>query len=342
MEKLKIAQVGVGHYGSVRRKLIRATGAFEMLSCYDFNEKAMKATFEEDGAKPASSYEDLLDTPGIEAMIISTGASYHAEQIIAALDKGLHVYVEKPLCSSPAELEGIVAAQKRSGLVVGVGHFDHYNDPVADYTKQAIDSGDLGDLVGFEVTTAHSGGQLIKEGDWRGDPDKNPGGMLFQCGVHKIHELMHFLGPIVKVQCSMNYDVNKKTKTADSAHCILQCASGICGTLNAYHITAFRHRFDILGTKANLYRENRYFDEGITLLKQTVRPGGGKEEQERIDIDGLYAGKQLSPHSMQSFYDAIRNGGEVYPSLSNGATAVAVVFAAEESAKTGREVKIKL
>ena len=75
--------------------------------------------------------------------------------------------------------------------MVALGHEDHFHDPVSIKIKEMIDSGQLGKIAAFEKTTAHSGGLMIKPGDWRGDPNANPGGMLFQCGVHSFHELMH-------------------------------------------------------------------------------------------------------------------------------------------------------
>ncbi|MHC4884069.1 MAG: Gfo/Idh/MocA family protein [Planctomycetota bacterium] len=340
-DPLKVGMIGLRNYAMVRRNLMRDTGCYKMLACYNRSPEPMVECQKTEGAEPTASYEELVNYPGLEAMIISTGAKFHYEQVMMALKKGLHVFVEKPLCSSMGELEEIVALQKETGLVIGVGHEDHYDDIVADYTKNLMESGQMGDVLAFEATTSHSGGHLIKEGDWRGDPEKNPGGMLFQCGVHKLHELMFYFGPISRVQCSMRYDVNKKTGTADSAHCILEFKSGVKGVLNAYHLCGYRHTLDLFGTKASLYRDNRYFDEGITLKKQVLSGSGKKEELEVIDLEGIYQGKNMSPRSMRSFYEAIRQGGQVYPSLADGANAVSVVFAAEESAKTGKAVEVK-
>ena len=336
---LRVGMVGLRNYAMVRRNMMREAGCYKMLACYNRSPEPMLECQKTEGAQPVSSYEELVNFPGLEAMIISTGAKFHAEQTIMALKKGLHVYVEKPLCSTPDELREIVKLQKKTGLVVGVGHTDHFDDPVVMHTKKLIDAGELGTIVAIDGTTAHSGGQLIQEGDWRGDADKNPGGMLFQCGVHKLHEMMFLFGPIVRVQSFMRYDANPKTKTADAAHCILQFKSGLTGTLNAYHITPYYHAFNIFGTKATLYRESRYFDEGIWMYRQDVKHNQ-KEERVKVAIPGLDTGKHHSPRSMLSFFDAIRKGGTVSPSLANGANAVAVVFAAEESAKTGRAVDV--
>ena len=335
--KMKVAQIGVGNFGARRREIMRQSGLFDLVAAYDLNAEALRQCRAEDGAQPAESYEALLATPDIEAMIISTGAKFHAEQIVQAAERGLHVFVEKPLCSTPEEIEALLAVQRRSEVIIGLGHADHRHDAVALRIKELIDSGELGTIAAFEKTTAHSGGLMIKPGEWRGDPAKNPGGMLFQCGVHGIHELMFYFGPITEVFCTMRYDVHS-TGTADVALCQLRFASGLTGNLNAYHVTPYRHSLNILGTQANLYRDDRFFDEGTELLIQRSGTPGAKQLKEQVAID---EGLSDKCGGMGSFYQAVRDGGELYPSLIDGARAVAVIFAAEESSQTGRPVAVR-
>jgi len=336
--KMKVAQIGVANFGARRREIMRDSGLFNLIAAYDLNPEALKQCEAEDGAKPVDSYAELLATPDIEAVVISTGAKFHSEQIIQAAEKGLHVFVEKPLCSTPEEIKTLIEVQRKTGVVIGLGHNDHSHDAKSIRTRDLIESGELGTIATFEKTTCHSGGLQIKPGDWRGDPAKNPGGMLFQCGVHGLHELMFYFGPITDVSCIMRYDVNSVTGTADVALCHLIFASGLVGTLNAYHVSPYRHTLDIFGTKANLYRDERFFDEGTQMHIQCAGKSGAKELKEAVEFD-----ESLTDvcGGMRSFYQAVREGGTPYPSLIDGARAVAVVFAAEQSARTGQIVKVE-
>ena len=336
MQKMKVAQIGVANFGAHRRALMRKSGLFDLVAVYDRNPEAMACAEREDQAKPVESYAALLQTPGIEAVVISTGAKFHAEQILAAAELGLHVFVEKPLCSTPGEVAALLEVQRRTGVVIGLGHADHRHHAISLTIKKLIDSGTLGTLATFEKTTCHSGGLMIKPGDWRGDPEKNPGGMLFQCGVHALHELMFYFGPVAEVSTMMRYDVNAATQTADVAICQLKFASGMIGTLNAYHVCAYRHTFNIFGTKANLYRDERFFDEGTTLQLQIENLDGKQQPLVPVTLSG----ETDETGGLRSFYEGVRNGTPVYPDLLDGARAVSVVFAAEESAKTGRPVMV--
>jgi predicted dehydrogenase len=335
--KLKVGQIGVGNFGAYRRDRMRETGLFELVAAYDHNPEFLKQAQKQDGAQPCNSYDELLSTPGLEAVVISTGAKFHCEQALAAMQRGLHVFIEKPLCATPSEVNALLDAQKQSGVVVGVGHTDHSSEKHSRHIKAIIDSGVMGTIVAVEATTCHSGGFQIQPGDWRGDAEKNPGGMLFQCGVHKLHELMFYCGPISKASAMMRYDANSNTQTADAAICNLQFASGVLGSLNAYHVTPYKHYVYIYGTKKNLYLEN-YTIEGSRLLEQDVAPNlsGALEPVLAVavfDSDDLCG-------NIRSWYHAIRDGAPLYPSLQDGARAVAVVFAAEEATRRDCAVKI--
>ena len=334
--KMRVAMVGVGGFGGYRRERMRETGLFESVAAYDINAGALERCVKEDGAKAAGSYEELLATPGIEAMVIATGGKFHAPQALAAMERGLHVFVEKPLCSTRGETEALLAMQRKTGLVVGVGHNDHSHDGHSLAIRKLLEDGSFGTVATVEKVTAHSGGLEIKPGDWRGDPDKNPGGMLFQCGCHGLHELMFYFGPIREVTAMMRYDVHT-TLTADVAHCILRFQSGLIGTLSAYHVTPYRHSMSIYGTKMNLYVDSRapsYGDPSYTAVQYRKR--GIAEKHEPVTL----AGPTDICGNLRSFHKAVREGGEPYPSLRDGARAVMVIFAAEESAKTGRTVPV--
>ncbi len=337
-ERIKVGMVGTGGYGAVRRAIMRATGQFELVAAWDANPDALRQTQREDGAYPAGSYTGLLEVEGLQAVVISTGARSHAQYMLPAMERGLAVFVEKPLCATPDELAVLIEAQQKYGVTIAVGHADLRQDPVACTTRRLIEEGTLGSVACVEATTSHTGGLLMAPDDWRADPAKNPGGMLFHCGVHKLHELMYYFGPVIRVSARMRTDVHS-SRTADVAICHLEFGSGLIGSLNAYHVVPYCHRLNIFGTGANLYRDDRYFDEGVSLRLQRNDPANPQARQplENVNLDSGGDGLE----TMREFAQAIRNrGGRVYPSLLDGARAVAVVFAAETSARTGVVVEL--
>jgi len=72
-------------------------------------------------------YRSLLDAGGVDAVLVSAPAAVHVEVALAALDAGVHVFVEKPLCITLADADRIVAARDRAGKVVQVGYMKRYD-----------------------------------------------------------------------------------------------------------------------------------------------------------------------------------------------------------------------
>jgi predicted dehydrogenase len=77
-----------------------------------------------------ADYRAMLDAGGLEAVVVCSPAGTHAEVVLAALDAGLHVFVEKPMCITLADADAIVAARDRAGKVVQVGTMKRYDPAV--------------------------------------------------------------------------------------------------------------------------------------------------------------------------------------------------------------------
>jgi len=327
MSQLKTAIVGVGGFGAYRRATLRESGEFDIVACYDINEEVLKKAAQEEGAQACTSYEEMLSVPGVEVVVVSTGAKFHAEQTIQALRAGKHVFVEKPLASTPQEVRQIISVMKEEGLVVGVGHNYEPASKLSVLAKRYIESGKLGKVAAVEANSSHSGALAASPDDWRFDPEKNPGGMLFQCGVHSLHTLRYIFGEVRQVAAFMRYDVHT-TRTADATCTLLRFDSGLIGTLNCYHVTAYNHSLRIFGTKGNLYMDTHH---GKVEFQE--RKAGEPEIPVPLEEDVPTEGDRCG--NLRSFARAVREGGIPYPSVYDGAKTVAVCFAAERSGKTG-------
>lgn len=198
-----------------------------------------------------------------------------------------------------------------------------------------IEEGAIGKVACFEKTATHNGGLHIRPGHWRGDPERNPGGMLFQFGVHTIHELCSYFGAVRDVSATMRLDVHSR-QTADEAEYRLTFETGVIGALNAYHVTLYRHCFLIFSTKANLHRYDRYLDEGTTLLLHATKLANQREDEIEVPLDS----ESDETASLRSFYDAVTTRALPCASLEDGLRAVMPVFAAEHSYRERRPVEV--
>lgn len=333
VENLTVGLVGVANFGGYRRKQMQAAGCFNLVAMCDRNTEALAMAATDEKARAYDDFRAMLEHPGLEGIVISTGADSHARFAIAAMRKGLHVFVEKPLCCSAEEVAALRQTQRETGCVVGLGHNHCASDGLLNLAKDYIAEGRLGTVVAFEENSSHSGGLEIEPGDWRGMAGRNPGGMLFQCGVHALHALAYLFGPVDAVQAMMRYDANPNTETADAANVLLHCPNGLVGTLNCYHVTGYCHELRIFGTKGNLYLD--------THKKQAwFQPRKRNEVEEREPVAVPASPPEHLHANVLSWYEGIRHGKPVYPGLEDGIAAVLPVFAAEQSSVKRTQVEI--
>jgi predicted dehydrogenase len=84
-----------------------------------------------------ADHRELLDAGGLDAIVVCSPAGTHASVVLDALDAGLHVFVEKPMCITVADADAIVAARDRAGKVVQVGTMKRY-DPAVEAMLESL------------------------------------------------------------------------------------------------------------------------------------------------------------------------------------------------------------
>jgi len=110
-----------------------------------------------DTCKGYSDFRELLRQPDLDAVIIATPPHWHALQLIAALDRGLDVYCEKPLSYDIREGRAMVNAVNKSGRIVQIG-FQRRQSPAFQAVRQHIQSGNAGRIVCAEAVIHYTAG----------------------------------------------------------------------------------------------------------------------------------------------------------------------------------------
>ena len=147
--KLKIGLIGAGWYGMVITKAALKIGGVDVIAVCDVDSAHLNTSADEieklQGIRPKTFkyYQDLLDEKGLEAVFIGTIPHWHALQFIAACQKGLDIYCEKPLAYDVMEGIAMVNASKKAGNIVQLGFQRRQSNAFAK-TKELIDSGKIG------------------------------------------------------------------------------------------------------------------------------------------------------------------------------------------------------
>lgn len=149
--KIKIGLIGSGWYGMVDAKAALKTGGVEVIGICDVDSEHLTTSADEieklQGSRPKAFkyFHDLLDMRGLEAVIIGTIPHWHALQFIAACNKGLDIYCEKPLAYDVMEGLAMVNAAKKAGNIVQIG-FQRRQAESFRKAKEFIETGKIGEV----------------------------------------------------------------------------------------------------------------------------------------------------------------------------------------------------
>ena len=120
-----VGVVGVGSLGFHHARILREVAGAQLAGVYDTDPARAARVGEELGVRVFPSLEDLLDR--VEAAVIAVPTTEHAAVALAALERGTHLLIEKPIASTLEEADRIVAAADAAGTLVATGHVERFN-----------------------------------------------------------------------------------------------------------------------------------------------------------------------------------------------------------------------
>jgi predicted dehydrogenase len=155
--EVRTAVVGLGYWGPNLVRNLNDLSAAELLSVCDARVDALQPISRRYPAVNATTcFDDVLEDPAIEAVVVATPVATHHDLAAAALEAGKHVFVEKPLAASTGEALHLVELARTRDLVLMPGHTFLYSPPV-NTVKDLIVSGDLGEIYFVSTSRVNLG-----------------------------------------------------------------------------------------------------------------------------------------------------------------------------------------
>jgi predicted dehydrogenase len=146
-ERLNVAVVGAGYWGPNLARNFRGSSEWDLATICDLDlTRAQRVADGVGGVPVTSSLEAVLADPAIDAIAVATPARTHHPIVMAALDAGKHVVVEKPLADERERGAEMVARAEEKGLVLMTDHTFCYT-PAVLKIRELIAAGDLGDIL---------------------------------------------------------------------------------------------------------------------------------------------------------------------------------------------------
>lgn len=240
MGELKVGIAGYGVVGKRRRDCVDRHPAMRLVAVCD-------RTFEgsgvfPDGVKYTRSYASLLEED-LDVLIVCLTNDVAADATIAGLERGLHVFCEKPPGRDVADIVRVMECERRHPNLKLMYGFNHRHHESVQEALQIIRSGELGRIINMRGVYGKSKLITFNQPDWRTKRALAGGGVLLDQGIHMVDLMRLFAGEFTQV-CSFVSNSHWRHDVEDNAYALMRTDDGIVGMLNS-SATQWRHRFHL-------------------------------------------------------------------------------------------------
>lgn len=189
---VNIAVVGLGKMGLSHLAMINALDDFRVVAICDTAAMVGGVIEKYSGLKYVASYEDVIKLPEIQAVVIATPTVTHEPMVRAALERGLHVFCEKPLTLTAPTSQALAELALAKGAVAQVGYHNRFIGTFAE-VKRLLAAGALGRVT--HVLAEAYGPVVLRpaKATWRGKSGQG-GGCLYDYAAHPLNLLNWYFG----------------------------------------------------------------------------------------------------------------------------------------------------
>jgi predicted dehydrogenase len=309
----RIGILGAGGISDTHARAALAIDGVEVVAVHGTNRDKAAALARATGAAVHDSFDAFLAHP-MDIVAIGSPSGVHADQAIAAVRRGLHVLVEKPLDITTARIDEVIGEADRAGVKVGVFFQDRLTPDLVEM-KAALDEGRLGaPVLASGRVKWYRPPEYYRDSKWRGTRSLDGGGVLMNQAIHTLDTMLWMCGPVARVTGRVatrlhNIDVE------DTAAALLEFENGGFGVFEASTAAfpGFPRRIEVTGTKGSLVHE------------QEARPA------QVADASG-------HQRVIEDFLAAIRTNGTPACDAREGRRSVALIEAIYESSRSGGTV----
>ncbi len=332
MNRLRIGVIGLGWFGEIHCETIAGVPNLELAALCTRTPERLKSQADKFGVKKTyRDYRDMLADSEIDAVSIVTMWDQHTDPAIAALQAGKHVFLEKPMASTVADCNKIIAAAKKSRGILQIGHICRFN-PRYRMAKQAIDQGKIGKIVALSsrrnIPAAWTPEILNKIGPIVGD------------AIHDTDLMLWFTGDKVVSAYAQTVSV-RGLKHPDIGQTMYRFKNGATATLETVWCMPEKTPFDIdermsiIGTDGIIHIQDTFPNLGIVSSDKLHSPDTTYWPM----FDGMRGGALREEFAY--FADcALKGKTPAIGRPEDAAAALEATLAAEQSARTGTIVKI--
>ena len=340
---MKFLIAGLGSIGRRHFRNLIALGEKDIVLL-----RSHRATLPDDelaGYPVETDIHEALKKHKPDAVIVANPTALHLDIAIPAAQAGCHILLEKPVSDSLDRIDDLQKAAEKSGSKILVGFQFRYH-PTLNKARELIQQGALGRIL---TVHAHWGEYLPQWHPWEDYRQSyaaraDLGGGVIVTLTHPLDYLRFILGDVESLWSFNGHLSSLEVDVEDVAEIGLRFAGGAVGGV---HLNYFQrppaHRLEIVGTKGTLRWENA---DGMLYFHKMPAPFGTFSEEPPAPVIETYAPpegferNQLFVAQTRHFVETAAGESEPLCTLADGAQALRLALAAQESQKSGRVVHI--
>ena len=339
MTKIKIGQVGLGRLGQVHASnIVNHVKNAELYAVASVVDAELAYAKDQLGVQHCyKSYNEMIGNDELDAVVIVSPSGFHAVQITQALEKGLHVFSEKPIGLELEHIKQVVTEiDKHPDKVFQLGFMRRFDESYL-YAKEAVDNGDLGKITAMRCCGIDPSAGLDSFIQFA--KNSASGGIFLDMSIHDIDLVRWFTGSEFKSVYSLGNNIAapelSDCEELETGACLSELEDGTIAYFlagrNAQH--GYHVETEIIGTEGMIRIGNAPEKNLVTLYDKNgvVRPTSG-HFPERF--------KFAFVNELNTFVNSIQNKEQSTITGVDGLKSTEVAIAMQESFESKQIIKL--
>ncbi|MFC7141710.1 Gfo/Idh/MocA family protein [Halosimplex aquaticum] len=346
----RIAIVGVGGAAGTHMRAYDQLDDVDVVACAGRKEAPARSFADEHGCDPYLDVEEMLDDVDPDVLDVCTPNGAHLEPALAAAERGVDVFSEKPLEITTERVDRMIDAADEHGIRLGCVFQRRYK-PVVRAVREAVADGRFGSLAVATAGVPWWRADDYYDGTWQADYDLAGGGAVMSQAIHSVDALQWIVGagldlapgenPVAEVFAFADVRGHDDLAVEDTAIATLRFRDGTLGQVLAttatypggdirYELGGRDGSAEVRGEEISAWEFREERDDDAEVRKRFSGPDAGADEPNPLELPNV-----------REFLDARENGEPFMLDGPEARKAVAIVEAIYESAERGEPVTLK-
>jgi len=325
---MRIGVIGVGSMGQNHARILADMGMLAGVS--DISSEAAKKVADKYSVSSSTDYKELLKED-VDAVVIVTPTTTHKKVAMDAMNAGKHVLLEKPMTGVSSDLVELVKLAEKQGVVLAGGFVERHN-PVVDFAKKAVQSGEYGELITAASRRVSSLPSRIKDV-----------GVVMDLGIHDLDVIQHVVDQDARSVYALG-GRGKGIEFEDHANILIDFDEGATGFVEVNWLTPMKVRKLALTCSKN-FIEVDYMEQSAQVCSSSFKPfepGNLFNVPLEFDLRRIALRKEEPlRRELTDFISAVEKGRQPLVPGESGVKTLKIAEAALRSVRSGNKEPVK-